>query len=52
VYAWGYGTLGRLGVGLMKFSKEPILVEGLLDKNVLQVVASVDHSMVLVEEFV
>eukprot|EP00026_Physarum_polycephalum_P009357 Phypoly_transcript_09478.p1 GENE.Phypoly_transcript_09478~~Phypoly_transcript_09478.p1 ORF type:complete len:375 (+),score=65.49 Phypoly_transcript_09478:275-1399(+) len=50
VYSWGYGPLGRLGVGLMKFSKEPLLVEGLLGKKVLQVLAGADHSLVLVEE--
>jgi len=52
VYSWGFGTMGRLGVGLMKYSKEPLFIEGLEGKKVIKVIAGVDHSLVVVEEVV
>ncbi|MCD9643578.1 hypothetical protein HAX54_031179 [Datura stramonium] len=48
VWAWGCGRNGRLGLGSSADEAEPILVEYLEGSEVIQAVAGLDHSLVLV----
>ncbi|XP_060201069.1 uncharacterized protein LOC132629471 [Lycium barbarum] len=50
VWAWGTGRNGRLGLGSSVDEAEPMLVEYLEGSVVVQAVAGLDHSLVLVAE--
>lgn len=50
VWAWGCGKNGRLGLGSSTDEVEPMLVEYLEGTEVIQAVAGLDHSLVLVAE--
>ncbi|KAJ8534525.1 hypothetical protein K7X08_016253 [Anisodus acutangulus] len=50
VWAWGSGRNGRLGLGSSADEVEPVLVEYLEGSEVIQAVAVLDHSLVLVAE--
>ncbi|XP_009617699.1 ultraviolet-B receptor UVR8 [Nicotiana tomentosiformis] len=50
VWAWGCGKNGRLGLGSSADEVEPMLVEYLEGCEVIQAVAGLDHSLVLVAE--
>ncbi|XP_004248218.2 ultraviolet-B receptor UVR8 isoform X2 [Solanum lycopersicum] len=50
LWAWGCGRNGRLGLGSSADEAEPMLVEYLEGSDVIQAVAGLDHSLVLVSE--
>lgn len=50
VWGWGCGRNGRLGLGSSSDEAEPMLVEYLEGCEVIQAVAGLDHSLVLVAE--
>lgn len=50
LWAWGCGRNGRLGLGSSADEAEPIFVEYLEGSEVIQAVAGLDHSLVLVTE--
>ncbi|PHT35546.1 hypothetical protein CQW23_23246 [Capsicum baccatum] len=50
VWSWGSGRNGRLGLGSSADEAEPMLVEYLEGTEVIQAVAGLDHSLVLVAE--
>lgn len=50
LWAWGCGRNGRLGLGSSADEAEPMFVEYLEGSEVIQAVAGLDHSLVLVGE--
>ncbi|KAL0320502.1 UNVERIFIED_CONTAM: Ultraviolet-B receptor UVR8 [Sesamum radiatum] len=50
VWSWGCGRNGRLGLGSSVDEPEPMLVECLEGREVLQAVSGFDHNLVLVAE--
>uniref|UniRef100_M1BWS4 Cell cycle regulatory protein n=1 Tax=Solanum tuberosum TaxID=4113 RepID=M1BWS4_SOLTU len=50
LWAWGCGRNGRLGLGSSADEAEPVFVEYLEGSEVIQAVAGLDHSLVLVGE--
>ncbi|KAM3343413.1 ultraviolet-B receptor UVR8 [Capsicum galapagoense] len=50
VWSWGSGRNGRLGLGSSADEAEPMLVEYLEGTEVIQAIAGLDHSLVLVAE--
>jgi alpha-tubulin suppressor-like RCC1 family protein len=45
VYAWGTGTKGELGTGLLETQLDPVILEGLKGKNIVQVSCGEYHSL-------
>jgi alpha-tubulin suppressor-like RCC1 family protein len=50
VYAWGTGTKGELGTGILETQLDPVVLEGLKGKNIIQVSCGDYHSMALSEQ--
>jgi hypothetical protein len=47
VYAWGTGTKGELGIGTLEPQLDPVIIEGLKGKNIVQVSCGEHHSMAI-----
>lgn len=45
VYAWGTGTKGELGTGVLETQLDPVVLEGLKGKNIVQVSCGEYHSI-------
>lgn len=48
VYTWGTGKKGELGTGVCETQLDPVIIEGLKGKNIIQIVSGEYHSLALV----